>query len=396
MATSRLAYLLDRCLQQQASDPEWTELRELLRDPGNLAEADSLFSEALSGNSVSITVSPGKREEILDSIFKAGPVSKTTRKIHHLRQWRWVAAAIVLLAVGGNYIYHLQRTGRQPAPAATVSLTADVQPGGNKAVLTLGNGQKIVLDGAVNGTLAQQGNAKVLKLNNGQLVYNALHEKPGEQPKEIVYNTLTTPRGGQYRIALPDGTKVWLDAASSVTYPATFAGKDRSVAVTGQVYFEVARDKSRPFQVRVNDVTVEVLGTAFNINAYADEREIRTTLLEGRVKVSAGSRTPLLSPGQQARIGPDGSLKVTGDINADEITAWKNGLFHFEKADIQMVMRQLARWYDVTVSYEGAIPEGNFSGEISRDITLTQLLKGLTQTRVHYRIDNAKHITILP
>jgi len=192
---------------------------------------------------------------------------------------------------------------------------------------------------------------------------------------------------------LPDGTQVWLDAASSITYPTVFSGKDRKVSITGQAYFEVVKDKSKPFHVSVNNMDVEVLGTHFNINAYSDEASINTTLLEGSVKINAGNaNTIVLRSGQQAQVG--NQLKVVENANPEQVMAWKNGLFNFEGADIKTVLRQLGRWYDVEIVYKGEIPYRKFGGEVSRQLTLAQVLRLLQKVGISYTIEGKKLIVL--
>jgi len=345
------------------------------------------------------------------------------------RYWR-VAVAIVLLLGAGGYLWQ-QRWHSKAVPLAQAPAVRDLPPGSNKAVLTLGNGTQVLLDSAHDGTLAEQGNTTVVKTDSGRLAYNITKEKP----TAVLYNTLATPRGGQYQLMLPDGTKAWLNAASSIRYPTDFIGPERRVEVSGEVYFEVSKNAFQPFKVSVDDqMEVGVLGTSFNINAYEDEEGIKTTLLEGSVNVRAvsvpgsnsivGVKTNrdklsvLLKPGQQAQVvglktnngsgntnngssttnnGSKEQIKVLSDVDVAGVVAWKNGLFAFSNADLPTVMRQLARWYNVDVSYEGSIPkdEFEFSGEIGKRLTLDQVLKVLTKTRVHYTIDGNK-LTIRP
>ena len=266
----------------------------------------------------------------------------------------------------------------------------DVAPGGNRAVLTLANGSQIILDSAANGNLAQQGNTKIVKLDSGQLAYNSLNERSDD----VLYNTISTPRGGQYQIVLADGSKVWLNAASSLKFPTAFTGKERKVELTGEGYFEVAKNARMPFRVAVTGMTVEVLGTHFNINAYIDESTIKTTLLEGSVKVAKSDRQLVIKPGQQAELTPNAEFIIHNSIDVDEVMAWKNGLFNFNKADIKEIMRQAARWYDVDVVYEGNISGEKYIGKVARNTNLSEMMKILELNGVKYRIDGRK-ITVM-
>jgi ferric-dicitrate binding protein FerR (iron transport regulator) len=272
----------------------------------------------------------------------------------------------------------------------------DVAPGGNKAVLTLSDGTQIVLDSAMNGVLSSQGNSKVLKLNSGQLAYTANGEslkgssvKGGAEKgnRSLVYNTITTPRGGQYQLVLADGTKVWLNASSSLRYPVAFTGPERRVELSGEGYFEVVKNAAMPFRVRANDMDVDVLGTHFNVNAYADETAIKTTLLEGAVKVTSLVSSHILSPGQQAQLNKEGLLHIVSAVDLEEVVAWKEGYFQFNQADLKSIMRQISRWYDVDIRYEGEIPNRQFGGDISRTANVSEVLNILKMSQVHFRIE---------
>jgi len=296
--------------------------------------------------------------------------------------------------LGAGMIYWLNRgdsKALQNTNTVAVKPGNDIPPGGNKAILKLANGSVIILDSAGNGRLSTQAGATIDKTGDGKLAYNSLKEKP----TEIQYNTLTTPKGGQYFIELADGSKVWLNAASSLTYPTSFIGKERIVVLKGEAYFEVAKNKAMPFQVTVNGMTVEVLGTHFNINAYDDEAVIKTTLLEGAVKIMKGNTSALLKPGDQAQVSSNGNIKVITDADVDQAVAWKNGYFQFRRDNLQQVLRQLTRWYDVDVKYDGLITDMQFGGRISRNNNLSEVLKILELSNVHFRIEG-KTIVVMP
>jgi len=330
-------------------------------------------------------------KEILDAdhTSRQPAVLPVKNRIYFLQRYWWAAACMILLTAGA---YYLSKQTTHPDMAATAPVK-DVAPGGNRAVLTLSDGSQITLDSAGNGVLARQGNTRITKLGNGQLAYSG----SGSQDGKILYNTMSTPPGGQYQLILPDGTGVWLNAASSISYPTAFTGNERSVTVTGEAYFEVAKNEKMPFRVKAGNTTVDVLGTHFNINAYKDEASINTTLLEGAVRVSASQQQQQLRPGQQARVKANGtSIQVVDHADISEVMAWKAGFFSFNDADLPTVMRQLSRWYNVEVTYEGRIPQRVFTGEIGRNLTLSQVLKGLTKTRIKYRIENGNRIVIQP
>jgi transmembrane sensor len=266
----------------------------------------------------------------------------------------------------------------------------DVSPGGDKATLTLADGSTLVLDGAQNGVLAQQGSAKVIKLD-GKLSY----DPTTKNPKEVVYNMISTPKGGQYQLELPDHSLVWLNATSSVRFPTSFVEKERRVEITGEAYFEIAKNGDKPFVVTINNAEVQVLGTHFNVNAYVDEDDVKTTLLEGAVKFVNGSNTSILKPGQQSQLTKNGAVKIVSDVDVDKVVAWKNGLFDFDNAGIETIMRQLSRWYNVDIEYNGK-PDDLFIAEMRRNIKLSDALKALELTgKVRFEIEGKK-IIVMP
>jgi transmembrane sensor len=300
-------------------------------------------------------------------------------------RWKRVgwAAAIFLLVIGGIFYFNHDKTGRQPALAAH-RYKNDVKPGHNGAILHLSNGGTILLDSAGDGAVAHQGSVAAIK-QNGELKYIG-------HTSELIYNTVTTDPGRQWQLTLPDGTKVWLNAASSIHYPVTFNGPERAVEITGEAYFEVAPDSRKPFRVSVNGMVVEVLGTHFNISAYPEDGDARTTLLEGSVKIG----NTLLSPGGQASVSQDGSIKVLQGADTEKAVAWKNNLFIFSKDDIETIMRQLSRWYNVEVQYRGDLGGRHFSGIISRNDNISDVLNMLESTeKVKFLVEGTK-VTVMP
>ncbi|RZJ92246.1 MAG: FecR family protein, partial [Chryseobacterium sp.] len=273
---------------------------------------------------------------------------------------------------------------------------ADINPAGNKAYLTLGNGKRIALTDASNGTIAEQTNVQITKTADGQLVYTIAENKSGSS-SQLEYNTIETPNGGRYEIALPDGTHVWMNAASSLKYPASFASlKERRVELQGEAYFQVAKDKQHPFIVKTAQQEVKVLGTHFNINSYADEPEVKTTLLEGSINVSdlKSKSSKILKPGQQA-IAKDRDLKV-GVADVDQAMSWKNGDFVFVGEDLKAVMRQIARWYDVEIEYQGDINSSGVVSTISRTKKLSQVLKALQINQgIHFKVEG-RRVLVMP
>jgi ferric-dicitrate binding protein FerR (iron transport regulator) len=307
----------------------------------------------------------------------------------------------------------------------------NVQPGGNKATLTLSDGSVINLVNATNGTVAEEGGVQVIKLKEGELKYEyKTGKKHSEDIANAGLNMLSTPRGGQYNLVLPDGSKVWLNAASSIKYPTQFAANERRVAITGEVYFEVVQARSIvagpasvnrkvPFIVTVqspagnNLAQVEVLGTQFNIMAYDDEAAIKTTLVNGKVMVSqlqsanqnnTTDSYKLLTPGQQAQIpqhvavtAGSNSIKVIDIADTEEMDAalaWKNGYFTFNNADVKSIMRILARWYDVEIGYQGKIPDYSFTGSIPRKENISAVFKILEYEGIHFKQEQNKIIVV--
>lgn len=309
--------------------------------------------------------------------------------------WLWPKLVAAALVIGfGVYWWADYRGSRELAQqekAAKVQL-ADIPPGGNKAILTLGDGSSITLDSAGNGVLASQGGTSVSQSGKGQLVYQS-----GKNTASVpVFNTVATPKGGQFHIVLPDGTGVWLNAASSLRFPTAFTGKQRQVEITGEVYFEVAHNKQMPFVVKNGATEITVLGTHFNVMAYDDEKIMRTTLLEGAVKVTRGGREALLAPGQQARISPaTGSMRVVDDVDTGKELSWKNGYFQFEDESLESIMRQVSRWYDVEVMYEGTSRGENFTGRLPRNSNVSSVMKILSLSGVKFRIED-KTIIVTP
>ncbi len=272
------------------------------------------------------------------------------------------AASIILLITGAAY--YLLNNEKPKQQQASQHIDADVSPGKEGAILTLADGRKVILDNQQQGVIANEKNNKIT-LSQGRISYQNFIDK---NSNEIYYNTLSTPKGRVYQLLLTDGTKVWLNSASSITYPVAFNENTRTVTITGEAYFEVAKQKHKPFYVKAGTATVQVLGTHFNVNSYHDENNITTTLLEGSIMVKQNNNSILLKPGQQVQNG-----RNTNDIpkvimaNTEEVMAWKNGFFQFNDANLQSVMRQLSRWYDVEIKYEGIIPDKKLVGEIPKD-----------------------------
>ncbi len=328
-------------------------------------------------------------EKIWARLDKAIPEETGYTAVVRRRWIKWVAAAAAaVIAISGTYLF-LNNHRSSVEEKQVVALVHDVSPGSNKAVLTLANGSKIILDSAHNGILAKQSGSTVTKTDSGQLAYTIDKSRTSEKSDLIEENILSTPRGGQYQLVLPDGTKVWLNAASSIVYPTAFVGKERKVSISGEVYFEVAHNASKPFFVSVNKMDVEVLGTHFNINAYTDESSMNTTLLEGSVKVTYNNQAKLLKPGQQSQVAGK-SINIEENADLDYVMAWRNGEMELAHGDVKKLFREISRWYDVDVEYRGVVPEGQFAASIKRNLPLSNLLNVLNAYGVHTQVLNKK------
>lgn len=385
----RLAYLVSRAVEQTATDAELEELTRLMVEDqtGEVAlQVEALLPKTPPGEQ-----DPAHWDEIADRILTTDRPAKVV-PMPARRYWKWAAAAVVLLVAGGA-AWLIGNKRPVEMASASQEITNDIAPGGNKAMLTLADGTQIPLDSTASGTLALQGSTQLRMQGNGQLAY----ETSGRgETAPLVYNTITTPRGGQFQVTLSDGSKVWLNASSSLRYPAQFSGKARNVELTGEAYFEVAKKDGATFAVKVNDMEVAVLGTHFNIMAYEDEAQVKTTLLEGAVKVSHGNNSQRLTAGQGASLQKStGVLRIQEHVNTEEAVAWKNGLLHFEGNDIQSAMRMIARWYDVDVVYEATVP-AHFRGIIPRNVNVSKVLQMLEMTgEVHFEI-KGKQIIVSP
>lgn len=304
------------------------------------------------------------------------------------KKWTAIAASLIVISAGVYYLMNHLSLPEKDSLVQQHTYKNDVAPGHNGAVLTLSDGKEIVLDSSSNGLLAMQGNIKIEK-KDGQIAYNGRNGA-------VLYNHVSTNKGRQWVVVLPDGSKAWLNAASSIHYPLTFNSNERLVEITGEVYFDVVHNDRQPFRVKVADQLIEDIGTQFNINAYANEDMIRTTLVEGAVKLSNTIGSVFIHPGQQAFVNASSKKIQVAETNVEDVVAWKNGFFAFRNSDIYAVMRQLARWYDVDIRYEGAPAHQRFSGKIDRNLSLAQVLQILDETKAHFRIEEDKRIVILP
>ncbi|MFT4155092.1 FecR family protein [Parafilimonas sp.] len=363
---------LNYCFQKNKEDIQYWECW-LLEHPEH-TDAIATLKKQL------ILTTTAAREKMKQEHFSElqAQMAASAKKGRNRLWWRIsAAAAILLFSVSGYFMLHKQQ---QSQLAIQNKPIGNISPGGNRAILTLGSGKQVVLTDAANGAIAQQGNVAVNKTADGQLVYND-SKNARNSTAEQVTNTVTTPRGGQWFIILSDGTKVWLNAASSIHYPVAFTGNQRKVVITGEAYFEVVHNAAKPFRVEVGNILVEDIGTAFNINAYTDEPAIKTTLVNGSAKISGNNEARVLTAGQQAIASAD-AIQVK-KVNTENVIGWKNGQILFENEDLGTIMRQASRWYDVNVTYQRTIPNRVFVGGIPRKSTLAEFLKILEYENVH-------------
>ncbi len=323
------------------------------------------------------------KSEIWGATMKQAGLAPVARKVR-IGLWAGIAAAIALITLSAALLIYISSN---PSHGVNEHYANDVAPGGNKATLTLADGKKISLTEAEQGNLALQAGVIITKLADGKIIYSVIATDESTDPAGIMENTISTPNGGKYEIILPDGTKVILNSASSLTFPTAFIGSEREVKLDGEAYFEVAKDKGKRFIVNSGIQSVEVLGTHFNINAYADEQSIKTTLVEGSVKVSAGQYSTLLVPGQQSVTGRDGTRNISKSyVDVEKEIAWKNGILSFEQDDVKSVMRKISKWYDVAIEYSGVFPDERFFGEISRQSNLSEVARILELNNIHLEI----------
>jgi transmembrane sensor len=407
MKNDAVRYLIGQYMNDQLTEEQQSALLQLLGQP-NETELIALLREMMEGESVNAAaVDPDTLQASLQRVLaadKAIQPAMAGRVVSMHRRWQWVAAAVCILAVGVTGYVLLNKKTEVPAATATIAYKNDVQPGGDKAILTLANGQQLVLDSAVNGVLAQQGSAQVMK-DGSSLKYQ---RADGKGQAAVAFNTLATPNGGQYKLILPDGSEVWLNAASSIRYPTAFSDSERKVEITGEVYFEITKNQHKPFRVQLpaNAGMIEVLGTHFNVNTYNDEEAIRTTLLEGKVRVASGEwpvasgksfdQEIMLKPGEQAVFTPHSPLAIDHSPDLEQVMAWTNGQFVFRDQRIDNIMKQLSRWYDVEISYSGKPVQEGFNATIPRNVPVSKVLRLLELTTlVHFKIEGKK-ITVLP
>lgn len=386
----RLSYLLARYVNNECSAQEFDELAECMG-----REVNAELTQALKEIWEQTEDKPAKTDVEWQEFYTAMMSSSIKNKKIKFSTWQKIAVAALFILVGATALMVYQYA----APANTVAVNKlknaqELSPGGNKAILTLADGKKIILDGINNGTVANQTGISITKTSDGQLVYTISAVKAAETAV-LKYNTIEVPRGGQYQITMPDGTRVWLNSMSSLKYPLHFSATERKVELTGEGYFEVAKSPKVPFRVKTTNQVIEVTGTHFNVNAYQNETATRTTLLEGGVKVLStdGAKKIILTPGQQSELTSAGFIVKA--VDTERATAWKNGNFMFSNDDIGSIMRQISRWYDVDIVYQNNAAKARFSGNISRFEHAAQVLEILELTGlVHFKIEGRRIIVM--
>jgi ferric-dicitrate binding protein FerR (iron transport regulator) len=402
-SNERVKYLIIQHLKGKLTIHEQLELQEWVNSANDHQEIFDQFSDPdrLKDELKEYSEARTRTWEKIDGriktpIYIEGPAESNNPAIHpirrHLRAYIAAASLLGVVVIGYTWL-RLSFTPSETRPVWSPVAARDVAPGSDKAVLTLANDSNIVLENAANGSLTTQGSAQVVK-DKRSLSYTVTASDQGESaPTAMVFNTLTTPRAGQFQLVLPDGTKVWLNNASSLRYPTNFSGTTREVQLTGEAYFEVAKNSSQPFLVKASKATIQVLGTSFNVMAYYDEPVIRTTLLTGKVSIGTATHKSILSPGEQGVLDQDGIITVAKDIDTDEVIAWQKGFFNFTGSNLNDVLRQLARWYDVEVVYTAPPPaKYTCDGEIGRNLNLITILKHLERKDVHFKLEGNRLI----
>ena len=385
----RIALLLEKYSNNVCSRQELDELFVYIKQSEDNEVLHAYLLKEWNKSAAGQAITEPDWDKMYASVISTKVVSlksKTTK-------WRRIAAIAAVVLVITSACYLLLR----PPVTLQTAYHNDVAPGSNKATLTLANGTQINLDATQTGEIAKQGNISIKKAANGQIVYDLSKVDAHNGNTAIAYNTITTPNGGQYQVILQDGSKVWLNASSSLKYPTVFDRHQRVVQLTGEGYFEVMHNALKPFKVNTSHQVVEVLGTHFNINSYANEPAVKTTLLEGSVKVTtdiaSGKLSRMLMPGQQA-VANTGNIDVN-PADVQEAVAWKNGYFVFKNEDMGSIMRKVERWYNVEVVFDGDLKDKRYEGSISRFKNVSELLRKFELTEdIHFKIEG-RRITVM-
>lgn len=379
----RLALLIRKHLDQTLTSEEAVEMESLRREApdhdswfDNLSEPDELVMGLNEIDSVNVD----RGWERLQAAMKEHKQPSTTRTIPN--RWKLAAVLTGVMMISGILLWQLAGNGKSaPSPTPAEQLTELIKPGQDKAYLILEDGSEILLDSAGNGKITEQGNTRVLKQGD------FLSYQSSDPQSVAVFNTIRTPKGGQFKLELADGSRVWLNAASSLRFPTTFTKEQRTVQLTGEAYFEVESNPKRPFTVEVGSLKVNATGTRFNINAYPDESGILTTLAEGIVQVNSKNKMVTLKPDQEVMTSPNGNMKPVRSADLETTLAWTNGKFIFNGADVSAIMRQIGRWYDVEVIYLGPVRGETFTGMVSRQSDISRVLRIMEAGGIRFRIE---------
>lgn len=387
MDTYNFRELIDRYISGMLQEGDKAALRKLLDDPRYAQELEQIMDEQLAARAAGEYDYPEVVARIKQGVEEKINAEKEQTPVRRIPVWARVAAAVLILTGGAMLVRMLiQQKPSQQAPLAQQRAERPVAPGGNKATLTLADGSRITLD-SIGKQVIQQGNATIHQ-QHGHLQYTS-----AGATESIGYNILSTPAGGQYQLTLPDGSHVWLNAASSLRFPTAFNGHERNVTLTGEAYFEIAQHANSPFKVRANDVEIAILGTHFNVMAYTDEHNITTTLLQGAVKVHSPGKAVLLKPGQQALFDHSTKGLQVSAADTESAVAWKNGYFSFSNENIQSAMRKIARWYNVDIEYRGDVTHKALWGTISKFEDIHEVLSMLELTgTMHFSMEGRKVI----
>jgi transmembrane sensor len=396
MTPDYIQFLLDQWLSGKATVEEKNALMELLKTGAYARDIKNTLEDSLAKNQDGPSWNEERLDEMMQNIVSDKTASQNKQPAMIISWPKRIAAAaiIIMLLTSAAYLVLNRNSNVVAKEQVVVNQPAqDVNPGTSKAVLTLANGSVILLDSAATGNIAEQGAANIIKTAGGQIAYD-VKDPQHMLAENVEYNVLATPRGGQYKLVLPDGSLVWLNAESSIRYPTVFAGSTRSVEVTGEVYLEVAKQK-KAFLVGLSDgSSIQVLGTRFNVNAYKDESAIKTTLLQGSVKILTGSDSAIISPGEQAQVslGNSRTIRILADADMDQVMAWKNGLISFRGLDIKRIMKLIERWYDMDVVFQGNLSERTFTGEAESTAKLSEILRILRLNDINFKVEGKRII----
>lgn len=389
LTKERIHYLLKAYISKQASPAEEIEFMSWILEAGEDCELKSYVLDIWNQYTAAEDYSYVNWDKVYSRIVYS-PVVSIKPKVRRMGWSSFAAASVILIVLCAGAYFYLSPRSLQSIATIEPKQNDVAPPAGNKAVLVLADGTKIELDSTDNGTLAVQGNVQIIKKSTGEISY------AGTATGVVTYNTLSVPRGSKpMSLMLSDGSKVWINVGSSLTYPTAFTGKERKVKISGEAYFEVVHNEKMPFIVQNADLMVRDLGTHFNVNTYEDEPAEQVTLLEGLVRITRNTLSQLLKPGQQARIN-NNNIKVLNNVDMDEVMAWKNGKFMFDKnMDIGAIMRQISRWYNVDIEYQRNIDQ-RFWGSVSKDVNVSQVLKILEATGgVKFKVEGNK-IIVMP